>query len=73
MPRMPEHVILAYTQDFTFFHNLRASVRQRYAEVIDYKEYENKIRGLLNRHIRASDVTPITKLVNIFRCRCVYG
>jgi type I restriction enzyme R subunit len=63
---IPPHVIDTYKQDFKFFHNLQASVRQRYAEVIDYKEYEGKIRGLLNRHIQASEVAPITKLVNIF-------
>lgn len=62
----PEVVIDTYKADFKFFHNLRASVRQRYAEVIDYKEYEGKVRGLLNRHIRASEVTPLTNVVNIF-------
>ena len=62
----PEAVIDTYKEDFKFFHNLRASVRQRYAEVIDYKEYEGKIRGLLNRHIRASEVTQLTNVVNIF-------
>ncbi len=62
----PASVVDKYKEDFRFFHNLRASVWQRYAEVIDYKEYGGKIRGLLNRHIHASEVTPLTNVVNIF-------
>ena len=38
----PESQINTYKTDFRFFHNLRISVRQRYAETIDYKDYEQK-------------------------------
>jgi type I restriction enzyme R subunit len=62
----PESQINHYKSDFRFFHNLRISVRQRYAETIDYKNYEQKIRGLMNQHITSSEVQPITELVNIF-------
>ena len=63
---MPESQVNHYKADFRFFHNLRISVQQRYAETIDYKDYEQKIRNLMNQHITSSEVKPITELVNIF-------
>jgi type I restriction enzyme R subunit len=62
----PEVQINRYKADFRFFHRLRVLVRQRYAETIDYKDYEQKIRNLMNQHITSSEVKPITELVNIF-------
>lgn len=62
----PEARIKTYKDDLTFFHNLRASVKQRYAETIDYKDYEKKIRKLIDTHIQSPEVKPITELVNIF-------
>jgi type I restriction enzyme R subunit len=55
-----------YKDDLRFFHNLRASVRQRYAETVDYKDYEQRIRALMNRHITSAEVTQMTNLVSIF-------
>lgn len=62
----PEKIIDTYKHDLQFFHNLRMSVKLRYAEVIDYKDYELKIRKLLSGHISARGTQPITELVNIF-------
>lgn len=62
----PERDINRYKADFAFFHNLRVSVRQRYAETVEYKEYEQKIRNLMNQHISSTGVEQITELVNIF-------
>jgi type I restriction enzyme R subunit len=61
-----EDRIKLYKDDLGFFHNLRASVKQRYAETIDYKDYEKKIRKLIDSHIQSPDIKPITELVNIF-------
>ena len=61
-----EGQINRYKIDFRFFHNLRISVRQRYAETIDYKDYEQKLRNLMNQHVTSSEVKPITELVDIF-------
>lgn len=58
--------VRTYKDDLRFFHNLRASVKQRYAEVIDYKDYEKRIRKLIDSHIQSPEVKPITELVNIF-------
>ena len=41
-------------------------MKQRYAETIDYKEYEAKVRKLMDGHIKADEVKTITELVNIF-------
>jgi type I restriction enzyme, R subunit len=62
----PEARINTYKADLYFFHNLRTSVKQRYAETIDYKEYEQKVRKLMDSHIKSSEVEVITELVNIF-------
>jgi type I restriction enzyme R subunit len=62
----PEARVKIYKDNLRFFHNLRASVKQRYAEVIDYKDYDKKIRKLMDSHIQSAEVRPITELVNIF-------
>ncbi len=62
----PETRIQTYKQDLKFFHKLRQSVKQIYAETIDYREYEDKVRKLMDTHIQADGVTQITDLVNIF-------
>ncbi len=62
----PRERIDTYKRDLVFFHNLRASVKQRYAETIDYRDYEDKIRKLMDSHIQATGVSPLTELVNIF-------
>jgi len=55
-----------YKRDLRFFHNLRVAVRQRYAEAIDYKDYEQRVRKLLDSHIKSSDVATVVEPVNIF-------
>ncbi len=55
-----------YKRDLVFFTNLRQSVRLRYAERIEYGDYDKAIRKLMDRHIDATEVTQITAPVNIF-------
>lgn len=55
-----------YREDLKFFSKLRTSVKRRYAEVIDFSEYEPKIQKLLNTHVGTGAVEQITPLVNIF-------
>jgi type I restriction enzyme R subunit len=45
---------------------LRAAVRRRYAEVVDFKEYEGRIQKLLDAHVGAVEAAVLTPLVNIF-------
>ena len=55
-----------YRADMKFFSKLRTAVRKRYAEVVDFAEYEPKIQKLLDTHIGTGEVEKITSLVNIF-------
>jgi len=55
-----------YRRDLKFFTELRASVRQRYAETVDFGEYERRIQALVDRHVGASEVRQVVPLVSIF-------
>lgn len=55
-----------YKRDLAAFHNLRTSVRNRYAETIDYSDYEDKVRKLMNEHIQATSVVRLVENLNIF-------
>ncbi len=62
----PEEKVRKYKDDLRFFEALRRSVRRRYAETIDFGEYEPKIQRLLDRHVGTGEVEIITPLVDIF-------
>ena len=55
-----------YKDDLKRFQNLKSSVKLRYAETIDYRDYEPKIKKLLDTHIKANEVIQINEPVNIF-------
>ncbi len=56
-----------YKDDLKRFQKLKAAVRLRYAEAVDYRgDYEPKIKKLLDTHIRADEVTVLNEPVNIF-------
>ena len=55
-----------YKADLKRFHKLRVAVKLRYAEAVDYRDYEPKIRKLLDTHIQANEVIQINEPVNIF-------
>jgi type I restriction enzyme, R subunit len=61
-PKKIEH----YRNDLKFFSKLRLSVRKRYAEVVDFSEYEAKIQKLLDTYVGSGQVEQITPIVNIF-------
>ncbi len=62
----PEEKVERYRKDLAFFQKLRASVKRRYAEEVDYKEYEARIQKLIDTHVGAGEVMRITPPVNIF-------
>ncbi|MTI85538.1 MAG: type I restriction endonuclease subunit R [Firmicutes bacterium] len=55
-----------YKADLKRFQHLKAAVKLRYAEAIDYRDYEPKIKKLLDTHIQANEVIQLNKPVNIF-------
>lgn len=63
----PEKQIEKYRKDAAFFLALRVSVKRRYSDELDYKEYEAQVQKLIDKHITSDgDVLKITDLVNIF-------
>lgn len=55
-----------YKADLKRFQNLKAAVKLRYAEAIDYRDFEPKIKKLLDTHIQANEVIQLNEPVNIF-------
>jgi len=55
-----------YKSDLRKFQSLKVSVKLRYAESIDYRDYEPKIKKLLDTHIQADEVIRLNEPVNIF-------
>jgi type I restriction enzyme R subunit len=66
MEETPGAKVEKYKVDLTFFVKLRAAVKRRYAEVVDFKEYEAKIQKLIDTHVTTGGVEKVTTLVNIF-------
>jgi len=61
-----EEKLRRYKADLKRFQNLKASVKLRYAEAIDYRDYEPKVKKLLDTHIQANEVIQLNEPVNIF-------
>lgn len=62
-----EKQIEKYKKDAAFFLSLRVSVKRRYSDELNYKEYESQVQKLIDKHITSEgDVLKITELVNIF-------
>ncbi|MDX9812541.1 MAG: HsdR family type I site-specific deoxyribonuclease [Bacteroidales bacterium] len=58
--------ISRYKMDLKRFQALRASVKLRYAESIDYRDYEPRIKKLLDTHLQANEVIQLNEPVDIF-------
>jgi type I restriction enzyme R subunit len=61
-----EKTLSRYKADLRKFQSLKASAKLRYAEAIDYRDYEPKIKKLLDTHIQANEVIQLNEPVNIF-------
>jgi len=55
-----------FLEDLKFFQSLRTSVQIRYAEKIDYKEYEGRVRKLLDTQVGVEAIEQTTEPINIF-------
>lgn len=62
----PPERITRYKNDLKFFRMLRKNVQRRYAEVIDFGEYEKRIQKLLNTHVKSGEVEQVVAPLNIF-------
>lgn len=61
-----EDKLRTYKADLKRFYNLKKSIKLRYAETIDYRDYEPKIKKLLDTHIQANEVIQLNAPVDIF-------
>jgi type I restriction enzyme R subunit len=61
-----EKDIINYKVKMKFYSELRASVKIRYYEKVDFGKYEKQMQKLLDTFISANEVNQLTKLVNIF-------
>lgn len=55
-----------YKKELKKFYKLKLSVQCRYADTVDYRNHEPKIKKLLDTHIQADEVTRINEPFNIF-------
>jgi type I restriction enzyme R subunit len=62
----PAAIADVYKRDAVFFQKLRASVKIRYAEEIDYRDYEAQIQKMLTTYVQADEVIQVVEPVNIF-------
>ncbi|WP_026673972.1 type I restriction endonuclease subunit R [Alkalihalobacterium bogoriense] len=62
---LPHEELQTYKKDFKFFQELRKSVKLRYSDTIDHKEYEAKMQKLMDNYISAEDIIRITNPVDI--------
>lgn len=62
----PDDKMAMYKGDAKFFLQLRVAVKKRYAESIDYKEYEKKVQKLIDTYITSDEIIQVTEPVNIF-------
>ena len=62
----PPEKVERYRQDLRYFMGLRASVARRYAESVDFKQYQAAIQKLLDTYVGAGQVETIVEPVDIF-------
>lgn len=55
-----------YKNALKFYQQLRQSVQLRYAERVDYKEFEKRIRKLLDTHIGVESIESLNDPIDIF-------
>ncbi|MFN8586868.1 MAG: type I restriction endonuclease subunit R [Candidatus Eisenbacteria bacterium] len=55
-----------WRRDLKYFMALRASVQRRYAEAVDFKQYQTRIQKLLDTHVGAGEVEIVVDAVSIF-------
>jgi type I restriction enzyme, R subunit len=62
----PESTKQRYTQDIKYLLNLRNEVKRIYGETVDYSDFENQIRRMVEKEIGASEFITIIEPVDIF-------
>ena len=63
---VPEETIERYKRDLKRFINLRAVIKLRYGEEIDFNDYEKRIENLLHKHVSATKISQVVPPINIY-------
>lgn len=61
-----ESEIQKYKRDLKFFESLRRSVRIRYNESIDHKEYEDRVRKLIDSYVGTEGIQQVVEPISVF-------
>jgi type I restriction enzyme R subunit len=61
----PSDLIDRFRRDLKYFMQLRASVARRYAETVDFKQYQGPIQKLLDTYVGAGQVETLVEPVSI--------
>ncbi len=61
----PEKTVRTYLDDFRFYHNMRSSVRFRYAEAVDFRVYDEQLKKLIDTHVTSTEVEQVTGRLDI--------
>ena len=59
------NLITRYRRDLKYFMQLRASVARRYAETVDFKQYQGAIQKLLDTYVGSGEVETLVEPVSI--------
>jgi len=62
---LSQEEIYKYKREFHFFQELRKTVKLRYSDTIDHREYEGQMQRLMDNYIAAEEVIRITNPVDI--------
>ena len=62
----PPERLARWRSDEKRFIALRAHVRTRYADAVDWTDYERRVRALLDQHVTAHEVTTIVEPLPVF-------
>ncbi len=60
-----ESELAKYKREVKFYQELRISVKRRYSDTIDHKEYEEKMQKLMDNYIMANEIIRVTNPINI--------
>ena len=55
-----------YQRDLKMFIELRAAVKQRYGETVDYSAYEKQLRNMVSKYVGADQVKIIIQQTSVF-------
>lgn len=56
-----------YGKDIKMFVSLRAAVKQRYGETVDYSNYERQLHNIVNKVVTAKPVETVIEQTSIFK------